>query len=76
MDANKREIIYGDEVYRTKPNYLNYLKATKLPVGLIINFGSPKLEWKRYANTRSSKTQPFEAVINFFYSRLFAFIRG
>ena len=30
---------------------LNYLKATKLPVGLIINFGSKKLEWKRYANT-------------------------
>ena len=31
---------------------LNYLKATKLPLGLIINFGSEKLEWKRYANTR------------------------
>lgn len=31
---------------------INYLKATKLPLGLIINFGSPKLEWKRYANTR------------------------
>ena len=31
---------------------LNYLKATKLPLGLILNFGSEKLEWKRYANTR------------------------
>jgi len=31
---------------------LNYLKATNLPLGLIINFGSPKLEWKRYANTK------------------------
>lgn len=30
---------------------LNYLKATQLPLGLIINFGNPKLEWKRYANT-------------------------
>jgi len=30
---------------------LNYLKATKLPLGMIINFGSPQLEWKRYANT-------------------------
>jgi len=31
---------------------LNYLKATKLPVGLILNFGTVKLEWKRYANTK------------------------
>ena len=31
---------------------LNYLKATNLPLGLIINFGSKKLEWKRYANTK------------------------
>ena len=30
---------------------LNYLKATGHPVGLLLNFGSPKLEWKRYANT-------------------------
>jgi GxxExxY protein len=31
---------------------LNYLKATKLPLGLIINFGTTKLEWRRYANTK------------------------
>jgi GxxExxY protein len=31
---------------------LNYLKATKVPLGLLINFGGIKLEWKRYANTR------------------------
>ncbi len=31
---------------------LNYLNATKLPLGLIVNFGAPKLEWKRYANTK------------------------
>ena len=31
---------------------LNYLKATGLQLGLIINFGSQKLEWKRYANTK------------------------
>ncbi len=30
---------------------INYLKATQLPLGLIINFGSTKLEWKRYINT-------------------------
>jgi hypothetical protein len=32
---------------------LNYLNATKLPVGLIANFGSPKVEWRRYANTKN-----------------------
>jgi len=31
---------------------LNYLKATGFPLGLIINFGNSKLEWKRYAKTR------------------------
>ena len=31
---------------------LNYLKATELLLGLIINFGHPKMEWKRYANTK------------------------
>ena len=33
---------------------LNYLKATELKVGLLINFGSyGKLEWKRYVRERS-----------------------
>ena len=43
---------------------LNYLKATGFPVGLLINFGTPKLEWKRYANTRniSGHSRPF--VVN------------
>ncbi len=31
---------------------LNYLKTTNLPLGLIVNFGTPQLEWKRYANTK------------------------
>jgi len=30
---------------------LNYLKATGKPVGVLINFGSPKLEWKRMVLT-------------------------
>ncbi len=34
---------------------LNYLKATGLHLGLLINFGSPtKLEWKRYISTTQS----------------------
>ena len=31
---------------------LNYLKATKKPLALLINFGAPKLEWRRLAYTR------------------------
>jgi len=30
---------------------LNYLKATHLEKALLINFGSPRLEHKRYINT-------------------------
>ena len=30
---------------------LNYLKATGKPVGVLLNFGTPKLEWKRMAFT-------------------------
>ncbi|MGB8984973.1 MAG: GxxExxY protein [Anaerolineales bacterium] len=34
---------------REESQILNYLKATKMRVGLLINFGSsPKLEWKRF----------------------------
>lgn len=34
---------------------LNYLKATGLEVGVLINFGAPeKLEWKRKVKTRSA----------------------
>jgi GxxExxY protein len=29
---------------------LNYLKATRKPVGLLLNFGTPKLEYRRYEN--------------------------
>ena len=31
---------------------LNYLKATGTAVGLLINFGAPKLEWKRMVMTK------------------------
>ena len=27
---------------------INYLKATGIRVGLLVNFGRPQLEWKRY----------------------------
>lgn len=36
---------------REQAQLINYLKATALPVGLLINFGSSgKLEWKRFVN--------------------------
>ena len=30
---------------------INYLKATKKPLGLLVNFGGPSLQYKRFANT-------------------------
>ena len=32
---------------------LNYLKATKKPLGLLVNFGAETLQRKRFANTNS-----------------------
>ena len=29
---------------------LNYLKVTGMPVGMLINFGNPKLEYRRFNN--------------------------
>ncbi len=29
---------------------LNYLKATGMPIGMLINFGTPKLEYRRFNN--------------------------
>jgi len=34
---------------------LNYLKATGKPVGLLLNFGAPKLEWKRMVFTQMER---------------------
>ena len=35
---------------------LNYLRITRLPVGVILNFRYAKLEWERLVNTESSNT--------------------
>jgi GxxExxY protein len=39
-----------------KAQILNYLKATRLPVGLLLNFGTRSLEYKRFANTKSAQS--------------------
>ena len=31
---------------------INYLKATQKPLGLLVNFGAEKLQYRRFANTR------------------------
>jgi GxxExxY protein len=31
---------------------LNYIKGTRSPLGLLINFGSQRLQYKRFANTK------------------------
>ncbi len=43
---------------REESQLINYLKATGMPVGLLINFGAEnELEWKRMALTTSKKAQ-------------------
>ena len=37
---------------------LNYLKATGLPLALIVNFAKPKLEWKRLAGPTNNSNGP------------------
>lgn len=32
---------------------INYLKGTKKPLGLLVNFGAEKLQYKRFANTKN-----------------------
>jgi GxxExxY protein len=37
---------------------LNYLKATRLERGLLLNFGSPSLQFKRFVFSNSRKGDP------------------
>ena len=36
---------------------LNYLKAGNMPLGILLNFGTPRLQWKRFAHTRSANAR-------------------
>ncbi|MHB9032513.1 MAG: GxxExxY protein [Anaerolineae bacterium] len=46
---------------------LNYLKATGLPLALLINFGTPKMEWKRFANTKHQHLNTSEQITDIIY---------
>lgn len=41
--------IHNDNIEQTR----NYLKATKLQLGLLVNFGEPSLKYKRVLNSSS-----------------------
>ena len=41
---------------------LNYLKITRLPVGVILNFRSAKLEWERLVNVDNCRPDDSEFV--------------
>ena len=40
-----------------KAQVINYLNATGIPVGLLINFGNPKVEFQRFTRS-SNQTEP------------------
>ena len=49
---------------REESQVLNYLKASGLEVGVLLNFGAPRLEWKRIVLTnRSLQNLDFQTSI-------------
>jgi GxxExxY protein len=54
MDANGREWTRNRITDHARGQMLNYLRITKLPVGLIVNFKKQKLEWERIVLTQTS----------------------
>ncbi len=41
---------------------INYLNATGIEIGLLINFGTPKLEYKRFTRTKNHDQNPVNPV--------------
>ena len=44
-------------VSANKSQVLNYLNATKLKLGLLINFGQASLKWERISNLHDNETE-------------------
>ena len=44
---------------RDSDQVINYLKATCLEVGLLVNFGESSLKWKRFINTQHKSVESF-----------------
>lgn len=50
---------------REEAQLLNYLKATGMPVGVLINFGADKdLEWKRMVLTQQKPNRVARVIIS------------
>ena len=55
--VDDKVIVELKAVHKLTPEHsaqvINYLKATDVEVGLLINFGNPKLDYKRFHNKKS-----------------------
>jgi len=55
-----RVIVELKAISRLDPSHdaqvINYLKASRSPLGVLINFGTPSLQWKRLVLTNPPKT--------------------
>jgi GxxExxY protein len=47
LEIKAAQFIHKENISQT----INYLKASGLPIGLLINFGKTSLQWKRLINT-------------------------
>ena len=67
IDTRRVDFVIGDCIVEIKAKKelapedkiqtLNYLKASGFGVALLLNFGAPSLEIKRFANNRACRTQ-------------------
>ena len=57
LEIKASSFIHKDNESQT----INYLKASGLPIGLLINFGQSRLQWKRFINTPNPRN-PLKSV--------------
>lgn len=61
VELKAQELVNLDQI---QAQIINYLVATNIPVGLYINFGKPKLEFKRYLIPKNFNYKfPLKSVI-------------